>query len=282
MRTEKKILNQINKLSVENNNLCAAVLTSSRGGNSKDLDYFSDYDIELYVYDLSSILENDNWLSPLGDIMVRWPLRPRTTFNENWITRGIIFNDGLRIDFQITDNLNIQPTYLDYGYKVLFDKEKILKNLPKPTFTEFNIKKPTLEEYEIIVKEFWWNASYVPKYLWRNELPFAKFMMNSAIHHKYLKKVIEWYIGFNNDWQINPGIAGRFFKRYLSQEIWLKYEFTFSGAGIEDNWKAFFNAISLFSKLAKEVGTALGYKYPSKMEKEMTNYYKSIKNTERD
>jgi aminoglycoside 6-adenylyltransferase len=64
----------------------------------------SDYDIEMYVSDLNQFQQTDNWLGALGQIMVRWPLKPRTTFEQNWITRPILFEDGMRIDLQITDN----------------------------------------------------------------------------------------------------------------------------------------------------------------------------------
>lgn len=282
MRTDTEILQQFVKWAENNNIIRAAILTSSRADPNSHIDFLSDYDIEMYVSDLHQFRKNDNWLKPLGKIMVRWPLKPRTTFDKNWLTRLILFNNGVRIDFQITDKTNIKPNHYDYGYKILIDKDAILKDAPKPTYSKFNISKPSKEEYETIVNEFWWNATYVPKYLWRDELPFAKSMMGQAVHDKYLRRIIEWYIGMQNNWSVNTGVCGRHFKRYLNDEIWTEFESTFTGANIEDNWNAFFNAVSLFGKLGKIIGNSLGYEYPIDMEKEMIKYYLMIRNSGRD
>jgi hypothetical protein len=34
--------------------------------------------------------------------MIKWPLTPMSTFDKNWITRLVLFDSGVRIDFQIT------------------------------------------------------------------------------------------------------------------------------------------------------------------------------------
>jgi aminoglycoside 6-adenylyltransferase len=57
---------------------------------------------------------------------------------------------------------------------------------------------------------FFWDADYVAKHLYRDELPFAKIMFNE-IRQEYLYKVIDWYIGMNNDWMIDTGKGGRWF-----------------------------------------------------------------------
>jgi aminoglycoside 6-adenylyltransferase len=59
---------------------------------------------------------------------------------------------------------------------------------------------------------------------------------------------------------------------------WDRFTATFSGAGIKEHWQAFFNAVSLFRKLARIVGEGLGYAYPMQMDKEMTEYFTHIRN----
>jgi aminoglycoside 6-adenylyltransferase len=63
--------------------------------------------------------------------MVRWPFKPSSTgFKDgNWITRLILFKDGLRIDFQITDQLKIKEDAYANGYRILIDKDGITENL---------------------------------------------------------------------------------------------------------------------------------------------------------
>ena len=70
---------------------------------------------------------------------------------------------------------------------------------------------------------------------------------------------------------------GRWFKRYLSPDMWAELENTFSGADIEENWEAFFRTIDLFRKLAKSVAAELKYEYPDNLDLKMSEYYLKVK-----
>jgi len=281
LRTEEEILTQFDRWAQNNDLIRAAVLTSSRVKPESSIDFLSDYDIELFVADMETFRRDDEWLSAFGPIMVRWPFKPRSTFDEQWLTRLVLFKDGVRIDFQITDQMNIEPDAYEDGCRVLIDKDNLTVNLPEPAYTQHLVKKPSREEYDVFVHEFWWNATYVPKYLWRDELPFAASMLGQAVRDKYLHTVIEWSIGLQHDWSVNTGVCGKRFKRYLDAETWAEFESTFAGADIEENWQVFFNAVALFRRLARVVGSRLGYDYPEQMDEEMTAYYSKIRNTKR-
>ena len=280
MRTEQEVLTQFDKWARGNDQVRAAVLTSSRASPERETDFLSDYDIELYVADLESFRRDDQWLSAFGPIMVRWPFRPRSTGSDGSITRLVLFKDGVRIDFQIFDQPTLSPDAYDDHYKVLIDKDDLTAGLNPPTFSEHLVKKPSQEEYDTLVHEFWWDATYVPKYLWRDELPFAASMLGQAVRDGYLQTVIEWFIGLQHDWSVNAGMRGKRFKRYLDDDMWSEYTSTFAGADIEENWQAFFNAVALFRKLARIVGERLGYDYPTQLDREMTDYYARIRSYE--
>ncbi len=279
MRTEEEILVQFDGWARGNDLVRAAVLTSSRVDPKGTTDFLSDYDIELYVADIMPFQKDDEWLSAFGPIIVKWPLRPRSTFDEKWLTRLVLFKDGVRIDFQITDQTTIEPDAYDNGYRVLIDKENLTSALQEPTFSKYIIKKPSRQEYEILVHEFWWDAISVPKCLWRDELPFAKYMFDNVLRYSFLQKVVEWYIGLQNDWSVRTGICGKMFKHYLDVETWRDYESTCAGANVEENWRAFFKTIEFFRKLARAVGTGLGYDYPMELDEEVTQYCLRIRNT---
>lgn len=259
----------------------AMILTSSRVDLNAHTDIFSDYDVELYVSDINKVM-NDEWLGFFGDIMICWPLKPLSTFDSKWITRLVLFENGVRIDFQITSQKSIEASRYDSGYKVLSDKDHITSKIPAPTHREYLIKKPTEEEYETLIHEFFWDATYVPKHLWRDELFFAKYMLDNIIRFEYLERVLEWYIAMQHDWSINTNTHGRYFKRYLDAKTWKELEETYAGADIEENWKAFFKTVELFRGLARALGKNLGYKYPDPLDSKMTEYYRkmqSIKNS---
>jgi len=215
---------------------------------------------------------NDEWLSFFGDVVIKWPLKPMSTFDKNWITRLVLFDNGVRIDFQITSKKSIEASAYDSGFKVLVDKQGLTKSLDEPTFSKYIIKKPTRDEYEALVNGFFWDVIYIVKYLWRDEVYFAKYMFESVIRFEHLCKIIEWYIGSQNDWLISTGMYGRFFKHYLDPETWAELEATFADANIENNWVALFKLINIFRKLAKYVAGKLGYEYPDELNNRITNY----------
>ncbi|MFI5173528.1 MAG: aminoglycoside 6-adenylyltransferase [Terriglobia bacterium] len=277
MRTESEVLAQIATWAQGNDLVRAAILTGSRVDPKPKTDFLSDYDIALYVADLRSFKQDDVWLNVFGSIMVRWPLEPRSTFDDKWLTRLVLFRDGVRIDFQITDENRVDPSAYDNGYQVLIDKDALAADINDPTFTEYLIRKPSRQEYETLVHDFWWEATYVPKYLWRGELPFAKYMFETVLRYAYFQRVVEWYIGQRQDWKVSTGLYGKWFKRYLDAETWSELESTYAGSGIDENWEAFFRMVNLFRKLAREVGMQLGYEYPINTDEAITKYCSTIR-----
>ncbi len=205
LRTSKEILTTFSDWAHSNDIVRAAVLTSSRVKPDINVDDLSDYDIELYVSDLHPFQRGDDWLEIFGPILVRWPCKPRTTSRERFTTRLILFKDFVRIDFQITDKTEIEPSCYDDGYQILIDKDNLTTCLNEPTFKEHITKIPAREEFETLVNEFWWAVTYVPKYLWRDEFTFAKYMLDNVIRYDYLQRVLEWHIGIQRDWSVNSG-----------------------------------------------------------------------------
>jgi len=250
----------------------AAVLGGSRADPNADVDDLSDYDVELYVRSVEPFLRDDDWLEPFGPILVRWPATPRSTFDEAWITRLVLFRDGVRIDFQITENRSVDPEAHRNGYRVLVDKDGLTYGLPDPPHDRYVIERPARDAFERIAAEFWWNATYVPKYLIRDELPFAKFMLDGVLRSSYLDPMIEWSIGERNDWSVATGIHGRFFKRYLDGPTWAELETTYVGSGISETAEALRRMVALFRRLALDLGARLGYAYPEALDRDVWRY----------
>lgn len=277
MRNEEAVLKELTTWAGNNDHIRGMVLTSSRVVPGSKVDLLSDYDIELYVSDLAPFIANDEWLEFFGPILVRWPYKPRSTMQSDWITRLVLFQDGVRVDFQITSIVAIDANQYENGYRVLLDKDNLLNDLTEPTYTEFLVKMPSSEEYQELVNEFWWDVIYVPKYLWRNEFPFAKYMLDHTLRHCFLHPMIEWYIGTLTNWRANPGVWGRKFKHYLDSETWWQLESTYAGADLEENWDALYAMLALFSRLGQGVGNTLGYEYPAQLEADVRRYVAWIK-----
>ena len=288
MRNQTEILEQMQTWAKANDNVRAMIMTSSRTNPQALTDVFSDYDIEVFVRDLTPYAISDDWLAFFGNILVHWPLKP-TSFVENWITRLVIFDDALRIDFQIsTVNILSQrisgPEFVeayDNGYQVLLDKDGLLTHLPTPSYSQFITPKPSQADYDACQSDFWWDITYVGKSLWRDELVFAKYMLDSVIRFDYFEKMVEWYIGTQTNWTANPNKHGRWFKHFLDAETWAELESTFAGPSLAENWAAMFNMMALYRRLSQIVGQSLGYDYPFDLDQGVTAYLKQMQALER-
>lgn len=281
MRNEQSVLSQLVSWA-EQENIRSIILTSSRADPQRSPDLLSDYDVEVYVRDTTAFTQNDIWLAYFGAVMVRWPLYPQATFGDDWISQLALFDDGVRIDFQITANSSIKPQSLQAGYRVLVDKDGLASQLPPAGASCYAITPPAAAEFSDRLNAFWWDIVYVPKALWRGELNYAKYMLDYAIRFEKLEPLLSWYIGVERGWSVNVGIYGRWFQDYLDAETWAHYQRTFAGSALEDNWQALFETLTLTRRLGKHVAEALGFDYPEEVDQKVTRYIDDIRQLERN
>ncbi len=285
MRNQEQVLTEIKTWVYENQNVRGAILTSSRVNPTATTDLFSDYDVELIVIKRREFLMNEQWLSSFGEILISYG-----EDNQEFSMRLVLYKDYARIDFKVYERAYLEryteesrlPEHWDIGYKILLDKDATLAALAAPSYAVFVISKPTEKEFIATINEFWWDTIYVAKSLWRNEIYFAKYMLDSVIRFTYLQKMIEWHIGLTYHWRVSTNKHGRFFKNYLDAENWKKLQSTFAGDGIEQNWNALGATTKLFSQLSKAIARDLNYFYPQKTEDEVRGYLEKIRNLESD
>lgn len=262
----------------------AMVLQSSRAHNRVAIDAFSDYDILLVVSDSQPFVTDDAWLGDLGT--------PRVVFRDAMLVEGmqaysrlVLYMDGTKIDYMIWPVALLRQSVerqqslslLDWGYRVLLDKDALTDGLPAPTRTAHILARPTEQEYRALVEEFWWESIYVAKNLWRDDLMFAKYNLDVVMRHDLLRRLLNWRVASDHDWSWKPGLAGRGFKKYLPPDLWTALKATWTGAGIEENWEALFAMTALFRRVATEVGAALGYAYLIDLDQHVTAYLQAAR-----
>ena len=298
MNAPRDMATEVTEWARENDNVRIAILTSTRASPNAPVDVLSDYDIKLFVRDLEPFLEGDDWLRAFGDVMIREPLRPVEFEGEKCVWRLVMFTDGPRIDFHINllevleadvspdrdpprvpqrGKVTELPEYYDMGYEILLDKDSLAQGLTPPTFAAYQTRQPTRSEYDDLVNEFWFDVTYVAKYLFRDELFYAKHMLDGPLRQEHLATAIAWYIGMNGDWQINPGAHGRWFKRHLEPPIWSEIEATFVGADLDQNWEAMFRTAEVFGRLASDIGSHLGFAYPHELARGVTAHLRAVR-----
>lgn len=262
----------------------ALILTSSRARADGTVDVLSDYDVIAAVRGAAAFAADGDWASTYGPPVARWGDRSEL-YGLTTFFRGVVYEDGVKIDYTLWPDTLLDmvsaraalPDVLDVGYRVLLDKDGRTSGWQPPTFRAHIPARPTREQYVALVEEFWWSATYVAKNLWRGEVVFTKSVLDHDLKLGALRRLLEWRIEIDHDWSVRPGVLGRGLERSLRADVWSELASTYVGMDVEANWDALFRTTALFRRVATEVGGALGYSYPQRVDDVMTAHLEAVR-----
>ncbi|HEE9031088.1 aminoglycoside 6-adenylyltransferase [Bacillus cereus] len=285
MRTEKEMLDLIINTAIEDERIRAVIMNGSRVNPNVKRDCFQDYDIMYVVNDIQSFTSNHNWIHRFGEIMIvqmpeEMSLVPPD--EDGKFPYLMQFMDGNRID------LTLVPVELikkfvgqDSLSKLLLDKDNCLEEFPPASDKDYLIKKPTEKEFLDCCNEFWWCSTNIAKGLWREELFYAKGMLEGPVRDMFIV-MLEWHIGMKTDFTVNTGKFGKHFEQYIEEDMWEQFKRTFSNAEYENIWESFFVMGDLFREVANEIANTYEYQYPQDEDDKVTNYLKHVKALPKD
>lgn len=254
-------------------------LTSTRAADGP-IDELSDYDVALFTYDSQPFIYNSSWMKEIGDVWVYQ--KCQFEYNDQEIqTRLIVFKDGERIDFSFW-NMSILSGFLrnglpdefNIGYKVIFDKDGITKNLPKPTYDGFKESKPTKDYFLKRIHDFWYSTYCMAKYLKRKDLFHVK-IIQSDINQVILQMII-WNMQSKNNWSLKTHSWGKKMESWVDENIWRELHDIYSRFSAEDSWRGLFSTVHFFRKIAKEAAENLSYLYPEDVDINLSNYIMTL------
>ena len=265
----------------QENTIRSLILTGSRARN-ETIDFLADYDLSLFVADASKYILNNAWLATLGNtwVVVADHIQVNGT---QYPTRLVIFEGGIKVDFTFYDVAVLKTLEPDndlykrfaHGCKVLLDKDALTTLLTVAPLKKIVPEKPSQQEFETIVNEFFFEVYHVAKYLHRNDLWHAKFRDWAA--KEFLLRMIEWHERTHNGWNYNTYYLGVHMPSWISSETWNDLQQTFGHFDAQDSWQALHATIALFRKLATQTAHALGYAYPSNVDKNITSFVREIR-----
>ena len=192
------------------------------------------------------------------------------------LTFLILFKEGFRIDFGFSPIRSLKDEIDDSLSYVLVDKDQIIPKLPEPSDASYWVKKPLEAEYDFVANEFWWCLTNIAKGIFRDELPYVQGMYEMVVR-KPLMKMIEWYLGSEHEWKVNTGKFGKWFKRYLREDLYALLCKSYSGRDYEQIWNSLFSASSLFRHTAQEVAKHLSYIYSVEDDHNVVEYLKQVR-----
>jgi len=274
MRDLQVELEKIIDFARNSDNIRAVVFQGSYVNPNVTLDEFSDLDPLFYVRNVEEFVENDVWKRCFGNPISEFNDEGESYEGEKWYTRLTIFSDGFKIDFgfqstKLAKYANEMPLY-----KVYLDKDGIV---PKPETEDerkFFVVKPSEREFLDRINEFYYDTSYIAKALIRNEIFFVKYM--ESVLQKKIRILLEWYIGLQYDFQVNTGIKGRYFRRYLNDADWNLLMKTYADGNNRNIAVALFASYDLVGHIGRHLAKELGYSFPNRHESDMLVYCHQI------
>jgi aminoglycoside 6-adenylyltransferase len=284
MRSEQQMLDLVLDFARKEKDIRVVLMNGSRVNPNVKRDVFQDVDIVYLVKEVDPYKRNKRVVSYFGDLMI---LQTPDDMNDpppeedGHYAYLMQFMDGNRIDLSFDSIDRLNDVLGDSLTLLLLDKDNIVKELPPPSEADYLPKEPTEKLFQDCCNEFWWVSPYVAKGLWREELTYAKYMLDVAIREE-LMKMLTWYFGIKTGFKKSPGKLGKHIKNDGEPELWLELEKTYSDSNFDNIWESLFTMGSLFRRVANEVAPVYGFKYPQEDDKNVTEYLWRIKNLPRD
>lgn len=278
MRSEIEIKKLILDTAIKDDRIRTVLLNGSRANPNTPSDKFQDFDIVFIVRDYKSFISEHDWTNIFGKKVI-FQMPDQMTIGEPaniGFSYLMLFTDGNRIDLTLFPVEKIETDFIIDSLTIVWlDKDKHFSNVTTSSDVDYHIQRPTENEFLDTCNEFWWVSTYVAKGLLRNEITYAKEMLETVVRPMFMK-VVEWKIGSENNFSVSSGKAGKFINKYLSKTDYEKLLTTYSGYEIENNWQSLFTMIDLFGQFAMEVSTKMNFPYEITVQKNTIDYLNKV------
>jgi aminoglycoside 6-adenylyltransferase len=242
----------------------AVYLNGSRANPKIPRDEYQDFDVVFVVKETLPFINDRTWIKSFGDLaLLQEPDRmdldmgkPGIDFSKHyaWL---MLFQDGNRIDLTLVSvEASKEHLLSDPLTVMLLDKDHRFPQLPPPNDHVYRVKPPTQVKFSACTNEFWWCLNNVGKGLAREETVYALAMLNEVVR-PMLNRMVDWWIGTETEFSVNPGKYGKFYRQFLPPETYTQLMNTYCDSELEHMWKAVFQTCHLFEKLSLEVAASL-------------------------
>jgi aminoglycoside 6-adenylyltransferase len=278
MRSEQEMLELIVATAREDERIRAVIMNGSRTNPNAPRDPFQDFDVVYIVVDVAPFRHNYEWIKRFGEIMImQMPedMHDPPPSDDGGFAYLMQFTDGNRIDLGIWPLAKVSALE-DSLSRLLLDKDGLFEPFGPASECDYFPKPPTAKAFSDCCNEFWWVCPYVAKGLWREEILYAKYMLDQVVREQ-LMKMLAWHIGRKTQFASNPGIFGKYYQRYLEPELWSMLEKTYADASYENTWEALFAMCTLFREVALPVAEQFGFAYPHEDDQRVSAHLEHVR-----
>ncbi len=284
MRSESEMLALIVHTAQNDDRIRAAMLNGSRANPKVSRDIFQDFDVIYFVTGLESFTNDHRWIERFGELMiVQMPaaMGDPPPLNDGRFAYLMQFTDGNRIDLTLVPLARFAEFHPESLSVLLLDKDRLFKPLPPPSERDHLPQPPSAKAFADCCNEFWWVAPYVAKGLWREEIVYAKYMLDNTLREQ-LMKMLTWQVGIATQFTAGPGKFGIQLQRYLTPERWARLTKTYADASPEQTWEALHVMCELFRTAAQGVAEHFRFEYPNREDEQVRAHLKQVQALSRE
>lgn len=278
MRTEEEMLGLILDFARSREDIRIVVMNGSRVNPGAKKDLFQDYDIACYVRDVRPYRGNLQIPPLFGEIMIlQTPEDMEDPAPENDGSYAFLmqFMDGSRIDLSFHPLEEAVKIPADSLSLVLLDRDNRVPSLPPPSERSYLPAMPSAKAFADCCNEFWWLNPYAAKGLWRGELTYTRYALDSLMRDQ-LMKMLTWYFGVLTGFNKSPGKWGKHLQNELPADMWEMLEETYASARPEKIWQALFTMDALFRRAAHQVADHFHFTYPAEDDERVSAFIRRI------
>ncbi len=285
MRTEQEIFDLVLGFAKNDDRIRAVGMEGSRMNKNVPCDIFQDYDMSYIVTDMDSFISDKNWIDVFGERIILQTPEAMSLFPPelgNWFSYLMLFADGTRIDLLLIPIAESELYYKsDKLVKILLDKDGIFPTLPEPSDEDYHVKRSSAEFFADCCNEFWWVSTYVAKGLWRKEILYANYHLDTILRPSLLR-MMEWKVGIETDFSLSVGKNSKYLSKYVPQEEWKLLLQTYNNSSYHECWDSLYVMIELFKSTSLFVAISLEYKYNLDEEWKVSVYLDRVRNLPED
>ncbi len=264
MRSADAILELVVRIARDDVRVRAVLLNGSRANPNATRDILQDFDIVYLVDEIESFRSTPDWIRGFGEpLIVQTPedMEDPPPSGDGRYNYLMLFTDGNRIDLTLCPLRIFEAEPIDSLTVVLLDKDGRLASVAPPSEADYVPSAPTAKQFADCCNEFLWVSTNVAKGLWRDELVYARVMLDQYVRPQALR-MLDWRLGLETGFATNPGKHGKRYKRALPAELWALVEASYADADLARNWAALHALVAGFEMAATTVARALGFAYP--------------------
>jgi aminoglycoside 6-adenylyltransferase len=273
VKRDEILFDKIIKLATENVNVRVVEMNGSRANPYVSKDDFQDFDIVFYVQDVNMFKSDFDYEKIFGEVLVKQTADDQRDYNSasnQEYVYLIQFKDGSRLDLTLLDICHLDK----YGIQDSLSKIILNKDgrpiVSRGDESSYFVQPPEKKDFSFSVNEFFWVTPYVAKGLARNQIFYS--LKHIGILRTELERVLDWWIGMENNFEVSVGKAKSRYEKLLPQAWYEVYKKSYCDYQQENINKALYLMANLYDEVSNKLAKRFNFDYDINLKNEIIKF----------